>query len=257
MRVMTCNIRTSRASDGQNGWDLRKDACAAVIRSRRADVICFQEMTRLQHEDLVARLSGYSAVGTADEPGSIDPVDSVYYRAEAFDLLSTGAYWLSRTPQVTGSRSWGSRCVRLATWVVLRERSGSAQWRIVNTHLDHISQRARVAQARVIARDCRAWPDEYCQILTGDMNCDARNRAIGVLRRAGFRDTYKAVHDTADPGHTFHRFAGPAFESRTGKMDWVLVRGRARVAAAEVVQDAFEGRYPSDHYFVTADLAQG
>jgi endonuclease/exonuclease/phosphatase family metal-dependent hydrolase len=146
--------------------------------------------------------------------------------------------------------------VRLATWVLLRERGSGALWRVVNTHLDHVSQRARVGQARVLARDCRVWPDEVCQVLTGDMNCDSRNRAIAVLRRAGFRDTYEAVHGTADPGYTFHRFEGPAFESRTGKMDWVLVRGRARVTAAEVVQDAVEGRYPSDHYFVTADLAR-
>ena len=94
-------------------------------------------------------------------------------------------------------------------------------------------------------------------MLTGDMNCDTRNRAIAVLRRAGFRDTYEKVHGTADPGHTFHKFEGPAHEGRVGKMDWVLVRGPVQVAAAEVVQDAIDGRYPSDHYFVTADLTQG
>ncbi len=226
-----------------------------MIRSRSADVIGFQEMTREQHEDLSARLPGFAAVGTVDEPGKADPVNSLYYRVEAFDLLSSGAYWLSPAPHVTGSSAWGSRCVRLATWLVLRERAGGAEWRVVNTHLDHVSQRARVRQARVIAEDCGAWPRGYRQVLTGDLNCDARNRAIAVLRRGGFRDTYEAVHGAADPGHTFHRFEGPAFASRAGKMDWVFVRGDAKVLGAEVVSDAVEGRYPSDHYFVLADLA--
>jgi endonuclease/exonuclease/phosphatase family metal-dependent hydrolase len=254
MRVLTCNIRTSHAEDGPNGWAFRRDVCADVIRSRRPDVICFQEMSREQHEDLTARLDGYASLGTNDKPGGADPVDSICYRSEAFAVRSVGAYWLSRTPQVTGSKSWASRAVRLATWVVLYERGAQSEWRIVNTHLDHISQRARVGQARVIARDCAAWPDGYRQVLTGDLNCDTRNRAIAVLRAAGFRDTYEAVHGTADPGHTFHRFDGPGHHGRIGKMDWIFARGPVRIAGAEVIRDRVGDRYPSDHYFVGADL---
>ncbi len=66
-----------------------------------------------------------------------------------------------------------------------------------------------------------------------------------------------AVYGAGEPGHTFHRFQGPAFASHTGKMDWVMVRGPATAVGAEIVRDSVDGRYPSDHYFVLADLRQG
>jgi endonuclease/exonuclease/phosphatase family metal-dependent hydrolase len=62
------------------------------------------------------------------------------------------------------------------------------------------------------------------------------------------------VHHVADPGHTFHGFKGPEHVSNTGKMDWVFCRGNIEVVDAEVVTDVHEGRFPSDHYFITADV---
>ncbi|MCX7030062.1 MAG: endonuclease, partial [Spirochaetes bacterium] len=129
--------------------------------------------------------------------------------------------------------------------------------RIVNTHLDHISQRARVHQAGMIAQDCFAYPPGYPQVLTGDFNCDHRNPAVAVLLKSGFRDTYETVHGTSDPFGTFHGFRGRDYQGRIGKMDWVMVRGDCAVRAAEIVTDSENGRYPSDHFFVSADIAPG
>jgi endonuclease/exonuclease/phosphatase family metal-dependent hydrolase len=87
------------------------------------------------------------------------------------------------------------------------------------------------------------------------MNCDGSNQAIRTLIEAGWRDTYEAVHGMADPGHTFHEFRGAAHVAEIGRIDWIFVRGSARAIEAELVTDSRAGRFPSDHYFVTADLA--
>jgi endonuclease/exonuclease/phosphatase family metal-dependent hydrolase len=171
--------------------------------------------------------------------------------------VAAGGYWLSERPHVPGSKSWGSACVRLATWARLVERATGLEFRFVNTHLDHVGQQARENQARLIAEDASAYPADYPQVLTGDMNCDARNPAIAAFRAGGWRDTYGAVHGTEDPGPTYHGFAGPRHDDGTGKMDWVLVKGGFRALAAEVVRDSRDGRFPSDHYFVGATLAGG
>ncbi len=181
-------------------------------------------------------------------------MNAVFYRRERFELLSTGGYWLSETPHIPGTRSWRSDCTRLANWARLVEHPGGREFRVMNTHLDHISQPARENGARLICEDALAYPAGYPQILTGDMNCDAANPAIDIFLNAGWKDSYASVHETPDPGFTYHGFQGPAYRSDIGKMDWIFFRGGIRVLSAEIVRDSRNGRYPSDHYFVMAGL---
>ena len=110
------------------------------------------------------------------------------------------------------------------------------------------------------------FPPDCPMILTGDMNSDRTNPAIRAFKEAGWRDTYEAVHGPADPGPTVHWFLGPDHMKKTatfdwwpddqGKVDWIFVRGDVKVTDAEIVRDSHDGRYPSDHYFLSANLAQ-
>lgn len=254
MRIITCNIRTSGASDGSNAWSARRALCLAVIGAAAADIVCFQEMNEDQYDDARRALGDYDHYGLPDIPGRRRPVNAVFYRRAAFEPLAAAGYWLSPTPHVPGSRGWDSRCVRLANWVQLREKAGGRELRVVNTHLDHIGQEARENQASLLVADAAAWGEEYPQLLTGDFNCDRRNPAIARLLAGGWRDTYAAVHGPGDPGHTFHGFQGPAFRGETGKMDWVFGRGALRATAAAIIRHSENGRFPSDHYFVSADI---
>lgn len=254
MKVLSCNIRYYGGADGPNAWDARRDLCIQVIAMRRPDLVCVQECWEEQRRDLLDAFADFDDFGAVDEPVGRHPVNTILYRREAFRAVSQGAFWLSKTPHVCGSSAWDSACVRLAVWMRLEEKASGRQLRLVNTHLDHVSQKARENQARVINGEAKAWPEEYPQILCGDMNCDAANKAIDVLRRDGWRDTYAAVHGEGEPGHTFHGFLGPNYDSDIGKMDWVFCRGDIEVDAAEIIRDDDGGRLPSDHYFVGADL---
>jgi len=257
VNILTCNIRYFGAQDGANAWPLRKELCAEVIRSRSPHVICFQEMWGEQFDDLATALPEFATFAMADEPTGRRPMNAIFYRRDAFRRISAGGYWLSETPHVPGSSSWDSACVRLANWVRLEDRATGAEFRVVNTHLDHVSQLARENQARLIVEDAAAYGDSYPQLLTGDMNADYTNPAIAVIRRGGWNDTYAAIHRTEDPGYTYHAFQGPEFVSRIGKMDWIFARGAIAVTAAEVISNGRDGRFPSDHYFVAATIAIG
>lgn len=257
MNILTCNIRYYNAKDGANAWPYRKELCAEVIRSRNPDLICFQEMWSEQFADLAAAFEEFETFGMADEPIGRRPMNAIFYRRDAFRRISAGGYWLSETPHVPGSSSWASACVRLVNWLRLDECATGAEFRVVNTHLDHVSPPAREHQARLIAEDATAYGDRYPQLLTGDMNCDRTNPAIAIFRAGGWADTYAAIHGTEDPGHTFHAFQGPKHVSDIGKMDWVFARGAVTVTGAEVVADAQDGRFPSDHYFVGATVGIG
>ena len=257
MKIMTCNIRSWGANDGDDSWVHRKDFCIETIRSREPDIIGFQEMWTEHFADLKPEFAEFDFYGMIDEPLGRHPMDTIFYRREAFDLVSSGGYWLSETPHVTGSKSWDSACVRLANWVRLFDRDSQKEFRMINTHLDHRGQVARENQARIICEDAKAYPESYPQFLTGDLNCDHQNPAIGVLKEQGWGDTYGVIHGTEAPGFTFHAFKGPKFaeSSRCDKMDWVFARGEINVLNAEVIDDDQNGRFPSDHYFVLAEVS--
>jgi endonuclease/exonuclease/phosphatase family metal-dependent hydrolase len=252
MRIMTCNIRTSLASDHDNNWGHRRDICVEVMLSRSPDIICCQEVQFCQFEYLLAHLPGYAWFGTGDTPGPVMPTNAMFYRTERFTMLSGGAYWLSETPHVCGSSSWDSKCVRLANWMRLADRETQSEFRVVNTHLDHMSAPARAGQAGVICEDTAAYADEYPQLLTGDMNADAAAPAIATFRSAGWRDTWEEAQGTEDPGPTFHNFLKPG--SKQPRIDWIFARGAVDCQDAEVIRDLPDGRCPSDHYFLSADV---
>ena len=253
MNILTCNIRFPSPGDGDNCWDHRKDLAVRVIAAQSPDIICFQEVREAQFEYLTKEFPGYDT-HTVVAPAGRDPGNCILYWADMFERVSAGGFWLSRTPHVEGSKSWGSACVRMANWIRLVERTNGIEFRVVNTHLDHMCARARANQADMLVENARAYPDDYPQLLTGDMNCDCTDEAVGFLKAGGWADTYNAVHGTENPGLTRHDFLGPDCETRIGKMDWIFSRGRMKVTDAKVVDDSEGGRYPSDHYFVSATV---
>jgi len=214
-------------------------------------------MWKQQYSDMVSAFPEYCSYAMTDEPCGGHPTNCIFCQRNLFKRISAGGYWLSERPHVAGSKSWNSACVRLANWIRLEDNSTKREFRVINTHLDHTSQVARENQARLIVEDSCAYPEDYPQLLTGDMNCDSRNRAIAIFKAGSWLDTYAAVHGTKDPGHTYHAFTGSEFDSSIGKMDWVFVRGRIKIADAEIIRDSRSGSFPSDHYFVSATVFPG
>jgi len=255
MKILTCNIRCFEAKDGPNDWIHRKELCINVIRSRTPDIICFQEMRSQQFTDLSSAFPEYRFYAMMDQPVAQHPQNCIFYRADIYTLISASGYWLSEHPHVAGTKSWDSSCIRLANWVRLEDRATGTEFRVVNTHLDHVGQTARENQARLIVEDSSAYPQDYPQILTGDMNCDSRNAAINAFKAGKWIDTYSHIHGTEEPGHTFHKFLGPKCDSAIGKMDWIFMRGKLQTTDAEIITDSEEDRFPSDHYFVSATLS--
>ena len=262
LKILCCNVRKNLLEDEQagNGWDARKEFCTEVIVSQCPDVICLQECFNAQFEDLRCRLPEFDSFGLANPGVEFNPSNLIFFARDRLEMISAGGFWLSETPHVAGSQSWDSAHPRFANWVHLRERGSGREFRVTNTHLDHIGQTAREKQAQLIVEAAAALPDDLPQLLTADFNADAANPAIEVIKAGGWLDTYAVVHGPHDPGFTFHAFLGPKLtearppEKIKGKIDFIFCRGPVKMLAAEIIRDARDGRYPSDHYFVSAEV---
>ncbi|MEM7343485.1 MAG: endonuclease/exonuclease/phosphatase family protein, partial [Chloroflexota bacterium] len=163
MKFLSCNIRFFGADDGANSWPYRKEACIQIIQAQKPDIICFQEMWQEQFLELQAAFPNFASYGLPHEPLGQHPLNAIFYRQENFVQVAAGGYWLSKTPHVAGSKSWDSRGIRFANWLRLRDVSTDVEFRLINTHLDHVGWEARRKQAALIVEDTAAYPLGYPQ----------------------------------------------------------------------------------------------
>jgi endonuclease/exonuclease/phosphatase family metal-dependent hydrolase len=261
MRLMTANIRFSGAQDGENAWENRKDFCAELIGKLSPDIIGFQELCEDQFEFMQEALDSYDSYGIFSRPAGKNPQNRIFYTKEKFKLISSSGFYLSETPHIPESISWdNSNCTRTANWVQLEEISSGKEFRFINTHLDHIGEQARIEQARLVSENANAYPDEFPQFLTGDMNCDADNQAIKTYLANGWKDTFNEIHGTLKPGLTYHAYKGEDFTGdhitpgHVNKMDWIFYKGAVSVRNAEIIKETKNGKHHSDHYWVIADI---
>lgn len=254
MKILTCNVRVSGAKDGDNSWPFRKGICAQQIAAQTAGIICFQEMTATQFADLSNALPEYKSFGMVEDPIGHNPVNCIFYHPDLFTMVFAGGFLLSETPHIPNTKSWGSAYVRLANWVRLVEKKSGVEFRVINTHLDNVSELARANQARLIVENTQAYPADYPQILTGDMNEDCTYKGIQTFKAGGWIDTYHLIHKTENPGHTYHGYQGPDHKADMGKMDFIFTRGKLKTTSATIIKDTINGKYASDHYFVSATV---
>lgn len=268
-RVLSCNIRVALESDEERGigWSVRRDACIRIIRAQAPDIICMQEVLKVQNEDMKKAFPGFQSFGfegpemDAHEEGYHGIAKNVImFSRQRYELTSAGCYWLSETPHLGGTMSWGTARARQVNWVRLKEHKTGREIRVLNTHLDHRSQQARERQMAMILEEAAQYPEAFAQLFAGDMNADAENPIIQKVLSANWQDSYAQKHGDADPGHTYHAFLGHRYLDETppervkGKIDFIFSRGKIATVDAGIIRDHENGRYPSDHFFIFAEL---
>jgi endonuclease/exonuclease/phosphatase family metal-dependent hydrolase len=253
LRAMSFNVRVDTAEDGADAWPERVGKVESVVRLHAPAVVGGQEALAHQYEALCDRLSTYEWYGVgrrADGSGERVPIG---YRTDRFDRLERGTFWLSERPEEAGSVGWDASLPRTATWVRLRERASERRLLCCNVHLDHEGSRARAASARLLAGRLPEIADGDPVVLLGDFNCAPDSDPYDQLTEQ-FHDA-KAVAERPHhgPTGTFHGFGGEPRE----RIDYVFVDGVGVRQHATLTDRWDDGRYPSDHFPVVADLGLG
>ena len=257
VRVMTYNIRLDLPSDGPNGWVHRAPNVAALVTRETPDIFGMQEVLVNQKRDLAAALPAYRMVGVGRDDGrNKGEFSPLAWRHERFDLVRSGTFWLSPTPEIPG-KGWDAAYPRIATWAVLRERRSRRLLRVLNTHFDHAGEMARRNSAAMLAKWVSEGPDRALPtIVLGDFNADPSSepyRRIAEDHAAGLRDA-RVISQTRPygPAGTYTGF--DITEAAASPIDHIFVTASIDVAAYAVITQHWGGRLPSDHYPVIADL---
>lgn len=260
LTVMSFNIRNGRANDGDNHWDRRKPLVCGVIREHSPDLVGIQEAFRFQLDEIVENLPEYDEIGEGRGGGTEDEYSAILYRADRFTVDQSGTFWLSETPEVV-SKHWNHFHYRICTWARLIDKPTGKAFYIFNTHFDHRSQLARINSAKLIAKRIAEREHKDPVILTGDFNAGEDNPAIGYLKGdtqdqpkppVTMTDTFRVLYpDATVVGTGNGGFTG----KRDGaKIDYILITPDIQTLDASIDQEPRDGRYPSDHYPVTARI---
>jgi endonuclease/exonuclease/phosphatase family metal-dependent hydrolase len=257
LKVMTFNLRLSAAKDGENGWQHRKDFALARIKSCDPDLLGVQEGLPDQVDYLAQNLPDYNQIGVGREDGARKGEFSAIYVRKGIAVKDSGTFWLSETPEKPGSKSWDSALPRIVTWAKLTYsgKPGELTFVYLNTHWDHRGQQARVESAKLMRRWVREHGGNLPVIVTGDLNSREDSPQYKHLIGEGpdaWIDGYRQVYPTREKEEaTFHGFKGTRAGSR---IDFVLHSRQFRTVSAEIDRAERNGRYPSDHYPVWAEV---
>ena len=196
-----------------NDWDSRRDRVRWMIAKHHFDIFGVQEAVKRQVDDVLAGTT-YAKIGG----GRDDFKDA-------------------------GEHSWGK----------FRDKATGKTFCYYNTHLDHVSEEARVKGIRMVVAHAKENCGAIPLVLTGDFNARPDSETYRIASKL-LRDAAvisKTVHK--GPARTFHHW-GRHTLTRNEPIDYIFVS--KDVAVLSHVTDGTRplGGYASDHYPVIAKL---
>ncbi len=249
LTVMTFNVRLPNPDDGPNVWANRRALFVETVAAADPDLFGTQELFQSQGDDIVRALPRYRWFGRDRRGGHADEHMGTFYRPDRLTLLAQGDFWLSDTPDIPGSITWGHPLPRMVTWGRFRTRDGR-RFVALNTHFPYRAEDepARERSARLIAARLPQIAGTDAVVLTGDFNTTPDTPAHAALT-ASLTDVWQSVLAPKGPALTFHDFTGKPDR----RIDWILTRG-FRPLSVETITRHRGALYPSDHFPVIARL---
>jgi len=175
LNIMSFNVQTENGTSVR--MDIRADMLRDLIDEYMPDSIGMQEVTAKWREimDNYVFNDSYTGVGVARTDNAALGLEQscIFYRSDKYDLLDSGTFWLSDTPDVVGSAFETSQYPRICTYVHLKDKVTGFEYIHMNTHLDHLGgsdgRSLRLKQETVMLQKLATLP-KVATVITGDFN---------------------------------------------------------------------------------------
>lgn len=248
--IMSCNVRCISPTDlGKKSWFYRASLIMQTITTEEPVIIGFQEVTKWHYSYLCDSLPLYDSVITYRDEAFNSEGCPIFYRTDLYTLIDQGSFWLSETPDVM-SKSWGAAFNRVCGYVILEDKASGTQFVVFNTHLDHVSDEARINGIQVIL-DKIAEFGSLPAVLMGDLNATESSLTYKSATE-NFLDTKYETENTMS-GCTYQNW-GKSLDRDC--IDYILVSKTGfNVNEYKIVNKTFNGTYSSDHFPLSVNLS--
>lgn len=254
IKIMSFNIRYDNPNDGINVWQNRREYVAEIINKYQCDFVCMQEVTKNQLNDSIKNLRQYTFVARSrdadNESGESVPIAFV---TDKWKVLDLGFFWLSGTPDIPASKSFGNTLPRITTWTKFANTATHETILLYNTHFDHESTTAQLKSAELLIEHISSNHLGINNIIiTGDFNVEFGNRVIKVLLSSDLKlmDTAMEYRKKIPRFGTFHNWTGYTLQ----QIDFIFSSSNIKIIDFQIIKDSFGNRYPSDHFPIISTL---
>ncbi|MFF8373153.1 endonuclease/exonuclease/phosphatase family protein [Streptomyces lydicus] len=247
LRVMTFNLRY--ASDVRpHSWAERRPVMRSLLRRAAPQLLGTQEGLYGQLRDIAEDLGEhYAWLGTGRAGGSKDEFAAVFYDVRRLAPVEYDHFWLSDTPYLIGSATWGNAVIRMVTWVRFRDLRNGSEFYALNTHLDHAHQYARERSAGLITKRLHGLDAALPRLVTGDFNVAAHKNPVyeAMLDGGALVDSWDTAERRSAQYATFHGYQPLVRDG--DRIDWILTSPGVRTRRASINTYSAHGQFPSDH----------
>jgi len=245
--VLSYNIRFASLDDSPHNWNSRKDGVCRLLKAY--DFIGLQEVLPVQMDDIKLKLGAeYNILFRSREADpEIGEGSPVLYNKNRWEVIRSGFFWLSDTPEIPGSNTWGAACNRMVSFGFFRNIISGDSILVMNTHFDHISQTARETSISLILKKFGKKIGEMPVILMGDFNANPENPVYRkILSESALKDSWAEMHKSElSSGPTFHGWLN---EKPDQRIDFIFFSPGLKLEKSMVLHNKFKGEYPSDHF---------
>lgn len=279
LNIMSMNIRfdSGEASPGNpDYWPEREPLIEKFLSLTRPDILGVQELMGHQMPAVQRGLSsGYESFGRSRDHDVSGERCEIFYSSARLELKRWDQLWLSDTPEVVASTTWGNRVPRVVTWGLFKDRVTGREFTVANTHLDHLytgsEYRLRDEHPGCAFDHSRAKSAEMINalfattipaILMGDFNSHHSGvkehdwypgTKVHDVLTTHFNDTFDSVDRKKNPDYgTFNDYRTPTLDAP--RIDWILSTPDIEVHGTKTHTFNVNGRYPSDHLPISAQV---
>ena len=247
--VVSANVRCLSPEDlFKKSWFYRAPLLIQTLKNAAPDIIGFQEVTPVHKRYLDRALRGFDSVLLYRDNSLIHESCPIYYSESKFDLIDKGGFWLSETPDVM-SKGWGAAFNRVCSYVILAQKTDGKQLVVFNTHLDNVSEQARINGIRLVLQKIEQFGG-MPSIIMGDFNAEEDTETYRAAT-ALFNDAKYQTADT-DSGATYQGY-GQSLNDEN--LDYfMLSKTGIETLSYKVLRDTYDGVYPSDHCPIRLDM---
>lgn len=243
--IATYNLRMNTASDSLNAWPHRKENVKALIRFHEWDIFGTQEGFIGQIKD-IAELSDFAYTGKGRDDGNeAGEHSTIFYRKNRFQLLQSGDFWLSETPDKPG-KGWDAKCCnRICSWGKFKDLLTKKDFYFFSVHFDHQGVIARQESGKLMVKKIKEIAGNNTVVCVGDFNSTPETEQIKEMQTL-LKDSYQVTETPPyGPVGTFNAFKFDAPMKQ--RIDYIFVAPNIKVLKYGTLTDAKDQRYPSDH----------
>ena len=236
--------------------DTRRPVMKEVLTPYDADSMGFQEVTWRWKEWLAEDYPGYTQLGIMRygdnyKGNASNELDLLMYKTDKFDLIRQETIWLSDTPYVEASKTWGGTNPCTFVYAHLKLKSTGEEIVHFTTHFSHDSDEAKTKSGPQMSQFIYDYMQKHGDLAiyaTGDYNIDPKHSSYNDMTSV-LQDPYYVAKEKYgyNTGGALD-IEGGFLKEPTSRIDFIFINNSAMIVDKyEVIDKNINGIQPSDH----------